>query len=99
MRTVNFDDLRKMSQISINDIDEKELVDINNVHIKADCSIQERVLDYIEQVKNPYCFLSHGVKVKISFAGKADLNDCIVQGIHFGAEDTDRIFREQRKAV
>ena len=31
----------------------------------------------IEQVKNPYCYISHGVAVKISFTGKCTLEESL----------------------
>ena len=33
--------------------------------------------DYIRQIKNPYCYLSNGVIVKISFAGRDTLEECL----------------------
>ena len=31
----------------------------------------------VEQIKNPYCYLSNGVIVKISFAGRDTLEECL----------------------
>ena len=57
--------------------DISELVDIETVHVRDDLPVRERVEDYIRQIKNPYCYRSHGVVVRISFAGKKSFDDCL----------------------
>jgi hypothetical protein len=79
-RTNNFitaEELKRMSEVDIRTVDRNELVDIETVEIRTDLPKEERILDYIQQIKNPYCYLSHGVVVKISFSGKKKLEDCI----------------------
>lgn len=49
-------------------INKDELVDISEVKINSDLSKKERIIDYINQIKNPYCFKCGGVTVKMSFA-------------------------------
>jgi hypothetical protein len=71
------EDLQKMAAIDIRKADKESLVDIKDVTIHTELPIEERVMDYLQQIKNPYCYLSHGVTVKISFAGKKKLEDCI----------------------
>ena len=71
------DQLRELSEVDIRIVDPNELVDIENVRIREDLPIPERVRDYVQQIKNPYCYLDHGVVVRISFAGKAKLEDCL----------------------
>ena len=52
-----------------------DLVDIRDV--KVDCSLptEERVRSYVEQIKNPYCFRVGDVKVRVSYADKAQSLD------------------------
>lgn len=69
--------LRELSEVDIRTVDPKELVDIENVKIREDLPIPERIRDYIEQIKNPYCYLSHGTVVKIRFAETRTLEECI----------------------
>ena len=73
--------LKKMAQMDIRTVDKATLVDINEVHLDASLPVEERVRSYLEQVKNPYCYLSHGIAVKISFAGKSRLEDCLAKCI------------------
>lgn len=48
------------------DID--SLVDIKDVHINPQLSQDERVREFVKQIKDPYCFRDGDVIVKISFA-------------------------------
>lgn len=69
--------LKKMAQVDVKTVDPAELVEIENVKISRDLSQEDRVLDYIRQIKNPYCYLYHGIIVKVSFAGKRRMEDCL----------------------
>ncbi len=62
--------------------DTTELVDIENVVIHDDLPVAQRVADYIRQIKNPYCYRSHGVVVKISFAGKKPFEECLKDALY-----------------
>ena len=73
--------LRELREIDIRSVNPAELVDIENVCIRTDLPVEERLRDYISQIKNPYCYRSHGVTVKISFAGKRKLEDCLMSCI------------------
>lgn len=77
VNNVLFEELKEHSQVDIRSVDPKGLVDIKDVTIREDLPIPERVRDYIRQIKNPYCYLSHGTVVKIRFAGSRTLEECI----------------------
>ena len=49
-------------------IDRDDLVDISTVKIDQSLPRDERIADYIRQVKNPYCYRSGDIVVRISFA-------------------------------
>lgn len=66
-----------LREIDIRTIDKSTLVDIADVHINTELPAPERVADYIKQIKNPYCYLSNGIVVKVSFSGKCSLEDCL----------------------
>ena len=53
------------------------LVDINDISVNKDLPKPERIKEYIRQIKNPYCYISHGVAVKISFTGKCTLEESL----------------------
>ena len=71
------DQLRRMAQVDIRTVNPDELVEIEDVKISGDLSKEDRVLDYIRQIKTPYCYLYHGIIVKVSFAGKRRMEDCL----------------------
>lgn len=73
---------------TMNGIDRNELVDLKGVTIKTNLPVEERIKDYIEQIKNPYCYLCNGVVVKISFTGKKRLDDCLSSYIQFAGGNT-----------
>ncbi|MCD7750470.1 MAG: hypothetical protein LUI10_01800 [Lachnospiraceae bacterium] len=62
-------------------VDRESLVDVADVTIRTDLDTRERIMDYIRQIKNPYCYLSNGMVVKISFAGKKPLQDCLKESL------------------
>ena len=71
------DRLKEMQSVDIQSVNPKDLVDIDSVTIQKDLPPRERIVDYIRQIKNPYCYLYHGIIVKVSFAGKRRMEDCL----------------------
>lgn len=69
--------LREMAKVDVRTVNPDDLVDIADVHINKELPVKERLADYISQIRNPYCYKSHGVVVKISFAGTRKLEECI----------------------
>lgn len=49
------------------------------IHPKIDINqtTKQRIEDYIKQVGNPYCYQYNGITVRVSFAGKGKIEDCI----------------------
>ena len=66
-----------MREIDITKVDPDDLVDIRDVQIEKNVSSQRQIESYIRQIKNPYCYISHGVAVKISFTGKCTLEESL----------------------
>ena len=69
--------LRELAAVDIKTVDPENLVDIDSVKIKKDLPIPERVGDFIEKIRNPYCYVSHGIVVKVSFSGDRKLEECL----------------------
>ncbi|MEY8484603.1 DUF6870 family protein [Lachnospiraceae bacterium 48-21] len=59
--------LRNMEDIDICSVSKESLVDINNVKIDRDKKKQERIIDFLRQIKNPYCFVCNGIIVKANY--------------------------------
>ena len=69
---------QEMRDIDIRSVDVGLLVDIKDVQINTTLPRNERVLDFLEQIKNPYCFKVGKAAVKVSFADtEATVEDCL----------------------
>ena len=74
---VTSEELKVMSEVDIRTVDRSTLVDAEGVNINTELPTEERIADYIAQIKNPYCYLYKGMAIKISFSGKRRLEDCM----------------------
>ncbi|WP_461810475.1 DUF6870 family protein [Faecalimonas sp.] len=57
----------QMKNIDIRTVDPKELVERESVKVDMSLPREERIKEYIKQIKNPYCYLDGDVVVKVSF--------------------------------
>ena len=72
MLTLN--ELAQLSKMDIEKADRSELVSVEEVSIDPSMHAMQRMLAYINQVKNPYCFLCGNTPVKVCFSqGDADV--------------------------
>ena len=55
-------DIEKLKNISLD-----ELVDIKDIKINMKLSREERLVDYIKQIKNPYCYKYKNYRVIVVF--------------------------------
>jgi len=68
--------LEEMKNVDIRTVDPGDLVDIRDVKISPDMSKDERIREFVRQVKNPYCYRVGRIAVKVSFADSgATLDD------------------------
>ena len=69
--------LKELSQFSRVDIEVAEkhnLINAETISIDPSIPLLQRMTKYLEQIKNPYCFLCGETPVKIQFAPK-DINN------------------------
>lgn len=59
--------LKEMEHIDIRKVDPDNLRDIRKVRVKTELPEQERMLDYVQQIGNPYCYKHGKYIVKVSF--------------------------------
>ena len=52
--------LRTMAETDINTISKESLIDIKDVTIDMEKGKQERISEFFQQIKNPYCFVCNG---------------------------------------
>ena len=53
--------------IDIKDVALDELIDIRNIEIDESKCVEEKICDFIEQIKNPYIFKVDDIIVKVNF--------------------------------
>ena len=64
--------LKNMRNIKISEINKKNLADIKDIKINAAQPIKIRFEKYLNEVKNPYCFLCGDTTVKIEFSDNGE---------------------------
>ena len=57
-----------MKNIDPRTVDRDELVDIRDVKVNTALPQQERALDFLRQIKNPYCYKHGKYVVKVRFS-------------------------------
>ena len=72
MNPVTLGALDELSRIDIRTVDPDTLVDIREVTVDHELPKEARILNFIEKIKNPYCFKHGKVVVKIGFADTED---------------------------
>lgn len=61
--------LLAMSQVEISNVDPRILTNIGTVVINQSLPHEKKILSYVHQMKNPYCFISGDITVKVRFTG------------------------------
>ena len=59
--------IETMQNVDIRSVDPDTLRDIRDVTVNTDLPKQERILDFIRQIGNPYCYRHGKYVVKVSF--------------------------------
>ena len=60
--------LNHMRDTDVRTVDPAALIDIRDVVVNTSLPKEERLLNYLDQIKNPYCFKCGKTVVKVSFA-------------------------------
>ena len=59
--------LKAMQAVDVRTVDRSTLRDIRDVKVNTDLPKQERILDFMRQMGNPYCYRHGKYVVKVSF--------------------------------
>lgn len=59
--------LAEMQSIDIRTVDPQELRDIRDVKIDASLPTEQKMVEYLKQIKNPYCYKHGKYIVKITY--------------------------------
>ncbi|MFR9542851.1 MAG: DUF6870 family protein [Rikenellaceae bacterium] len=65
-------DLEAMRNVDIRTVDRSKLKDIKDVVIDTTLPQEERLLDFINQIGNPYCCNCGDLVIKLTFATNTD---------------------------
>jgi len=57
--------IEQLKNIDISTVDRDTLVDIRDVKINLDLPREERLIDFVKQIKNPYCYKYGKATIKI----------------------------------
>ena len=61
-------ELKAMQDIDVRSVDPDALRDIREVHVDTNLPKRERMLDFLRQVGNPYCYKHGKYVVKVNFS-------------------------------
>lgn len=63
--------------IEIEDVNRNEITDIKEININSKLSKEERIIDFLKKVNNPYIIKVNDVLVKNTFSNRnIDFSDC-----------------------
>ena len=65
--TLTRETINAMRDVDIRRVDPNSLRDIRDVHVRTELPKRERMMDFIRQIGNPYCYRHGKYVVKISF--------------------------------
>ena len=86
MAFLSTEELEEMRRIDPRTVDKDTLVEIAGIDIDTTLPREERMESFIKQVKNPYCYLDHGVVVKIAFSGYKTMEEVLKDAVISEAE-------------
>ena len=67
METYTREQVEAMQNVDIRTVDPDTLRDIRDVEVNTSLPKKERILDFIRQIGNPYCYRHGKYVVKVSF--------------------------------
>jgi len=68
--------IEELKSVDIRTVDPDTLIDLRDVIINQDLTREERMIDFIIQIKNPYCYKNGKAIIKTSYADtEASLED------------------------
>ena len=77
MKAIEFEE---MKNVDIRTVELHILEDLDKIEVDKSLTKEERLLDFITKIKNPFCFICNGMVVKTSYSNTKDsLEDKLVQ--------------------
>lgn len=66
------EEFEEMKNVDVRTVDVHTLEDIDQVKVDKSLPKEERMLDFVRKIKNPFCFICNGMVVKTSYADKGE---------------------------
>lgn len=80
---MNFENLETLSNLTFEEIDKNNLIEIENISINQNLSAKERIKEFLENTENPYFLRCGNYIVKTSFSDNdIEINDCVYRYIN-----------------
>lgn len=77
MKAIEFEEMKK---VDIRTVELNILEDLDKIDVDKSLTKEERLIDFITKIKNPFCFICNGMVVKTSYSNTKDsLEDKLVQ--------------------
>lgn len=73
-----YQELKELEKLELMNLNRMSLRELSEIKISQNGTIEEKLSSFLEQIKNPYCFLVNGTAVQISFHNhNQSLEDCL----------------------
>lgn len=73
--------LEALQSVQLEDAAREELGELKSVVLGTELSMEQRLIEFIRQVKNPYLFRVGPMVVKIGVGGSEDFTEALARGI------------------
>ncbi len=80
---MDYERLKELNDTDIHTVELETLVDIKDVKIDTNLPKEERVKDFVKQIRNPYCFRYGKLIIKLSNADLERLEEKLKRYIDF----------------
>lgn len=67
------EEFKKLSSVDVTTVNPDELVDIREVQINNSLDDVNKIMDYIEKIKNPYVFRYEDYVIKLEFNNESEI--------------------------
>lgn len=61
-------ELEQLKQVDVRTISHNELIDLKEIKIDEEASKKQRIQQFVEQIKNPFCFKVGEIVVSVGFS-------------------------------
>ena len=69
------EEYKKMLAMDFSDVKLEELADISKIRVDKELTLEERKMQYLKKVGNPYMVRIGNMKVKVRFTGNISFNE------------------------